>query len=155
MGNAVGRLLALPGVGEADLPPLICRRPRCNEPAVGSGQGRRREFCTDTCRRLLSREREQIRAHVAGLRHLADQYGVLDALEGPAAGHPPPPSPQRVQQPGAARSALAHLALELDLVEALVQDGLESGSPVSAAAVVSRLRLAKRQADRLMMAGDG
>lgn len=151
MPEAAARLRARPGAQAAALPALICRRPVCPNPVMANPRGRRRDFCHDRCRRAFAREQEQIRAQVSALRVLAAQYGVLGAFDEPAGSasyatrRPPPPLTD------AARSALAHIALELDLAEAAVEDGRESGDAVSAEAVVGRLRVAKRQADRLLL----
>lgn len=154
MADAAARLRSLPGAREPalpPLPPLVCRRPSCSNPVVAKARGRRRDFCHDDCRRALAREQEQIRAHVTALRALAEQYGVLAAFDDPAGSAPsesrrrPPP----LVEP--ARTALAHIALELDLAEAAVEDGRESGNAVSAEVVVGRLRAAKRQADRMLL----
>lgn len=150
MADAAARLRALPTATTPDVPPLICRRPACPNPVVANPRGRRAEFCSTTCRRLLDREREQIRARIASLRVLADRYGVHDAFDaahdasGPSPSHPPPPV-------DAARAALAHLALALDLAEVVVEQAQQAGGLVAAETVIGRLRLAKRQADRMLL----
>jgi predicted nucleic acid-binding Zn ribbon protein len=129
-----------------------CKRPRCgNEIDPPAGRSRPREFCSDSCRNLYQREREQARNNLLEARRLAAQYEIDDtaAAEGPPRQREPAEPPQ---DPGglplAAASYLA-LALVAQALESIRVD-MQGGKPAGPDEVLARITQAKEEGDRLL-----
>jgi hypothetical protein len=129
-----------------------CKRPRCsNEIEPPEGRSRPREFCSNACRTLYQRERDQARAHLLEAHRIAAQYEVDDtAADTAAAAHdrPPQASADAGDMPPATASylALALVAQTLESLKVEIQDGLQVGIDEA----LDRLTRAKEQGDRLM-----
>lgn len=73
-----------------------CSRPRCRKPIQRTaGRGRRKEYCSDICRRTAEKELRQVRARLAHFEELVQKlridvaaYGKPDP--GETAGEEPP-----------------------------------------------------------------
>jgi hypothetical protein len=149
--QAAVRLLKVP---QADPGALrrACKRPLCgNEIDPPVGRSRPREFCSDSCRALYQRERDQARSGLLEARRLAAQYEVDDtAGDSPRrrkAGERP------ADRDGLSAATASYLAL------ALVAQALESarvdmrdGTLVAADEVLARITRAKEEGDRLLQA---
>jgi hypothetical protein len=151
--QAAIRLLSARQAGPGTLR-RACKRPRCgNEIDPPAGRSRPREFCSDTCRHLYQRERDQARNNLLEARRLAAQYEVDDTA---AAGGSPrqrtPAGPPAVPGglPAAAASYLA-LALVAQALESIRAD-LRGGTPVGPDEVLARVTRAKEEGDRLLLA---
>jgi hypothetical protein len=130
-----------------------CKRPRCgNEIDPPEGRSRPRDFCSDSCRTLYQRERDQARNNLLEARRLAVQYEIDDsaAAEGSTRqGRPPAELPA---DPGSLPSATAsHLALAL-IAQALesIRVDMQDGEPVGLEEVLARITQAKEEGDRLL-----
>lgn len=130
-----------------------CKRPRCgNEIDLPTGRSRPREFCSDDCRNLYQRERDQARSNLLEARRLALQYEIDDTA---AAEDSPqrelaerPANPRDL--PAATASYLA-LALVAQALEAIRVD-LQDGEPVGVEEALARITRAKEEGDRLLRA---
>jgi hypothetical protein len=129
-----------------------CKRPRCgNEIEPPAGRSRPREFCSDSCRNLYQRERDQVRNSLLEARRLAAQYEIDDIAPTAASAHQhgpveSPASPEGVPPAAASYLALALVAQVLESIRVEMQDG----QPVSVNETLARLTQAKEQGDRLL-----
>ncbi len=129
-----------------------CKRPRCsNEIEPPAGRSRPREFCSNACRTLYQRERDQARAHLLEAHRIAAQYEVDDTA-GVAAAAPEDQPQQTAADAGdmppatASYLALALVAQTLESIRVEMQDG----RPVGTDEAMDRLTRAKEQGDRLL-----
>lgn len=129
-----------------------CKRPRCgNEVSPPTGRSRPRVFCSDNCRNLYQRERDQARNILFEARRLAIQYEIEDAA---TAADPP----QRVgwaeppaSLPASPALTASHLALSL-IAQALesIRVDLQDGEQLGLEEALARIISAKVEGDRLM-----
>jgi len=129
-----------------------CKRPRCsNEIDPPAGRSRPREFCSNACRTLYQRERDQARAGLLEAHRLAAQYEVDDTAEDAVAACHDGPEQSAVEAgdvppAGASYLALALVAQVLESIRVEIQDG----QPVGIDEAMDRLTRAKEQGDRLL-----
>lgn len=150
-GQAAVRLLPIrqPGL---DTLRRACKRPRCgNEIDPPVGRSRPRDFCSDNCRTLYQRERDQARNILHEARRLAVQYEIDDtaAAEGSTQQQGPaelPANPGSLPPATASHIALALIAQALESIRVDIQDG----EPVLLEEALARITHAKEEGDRLL-----
>jgi predicted nucleic acid-binding Zn ribbon protein len=126
-----------------------CKRPRCgNEIDRPAGRSRPREFCSDECRNLYQRERDQARNVLFEARRLALQYEIDETAAAESSLHGTG-SPERV--PNSTGPSPSHLALSL-VAQALesIRVDLQDGVPLDLEGVLARMARAKEEGDRLL-----
>jgi hypothetical protein len=126
-----------------------CKRPRCgNEIDPPPGRSRPREFCSDVCRNLYQRERDQARNVLMEARRLALQYEIDETAtaEPSAHGTDSPEQPISSRGPSPSHLALALVAQTLESIRVDLQDGVT----LDLEGVLARMTRAKEDGDRLL-----
>lgn len=129
-----------------------CKRPRCgSEIGPPAGRSRPRDFCSDNCRVLYQRERDQARSNLLEARRLAAQYEIDDTA--PAGDSPqqrgpaePPASPGGLPPAMASYLAIALIAQALESIRVDIRDG----EPLGIKEALARITQAKEEGDRLL-----
>jgi hypothetical protein len=129
-----------------------CKRPQCgHEIESPRGRSRPREFCSDICRNLYQRERDQARNALLEARRLAQQYGIDEtpaSEPAPAIAEQPQRPPSVPGLPSVTSSQLA-LSLIAQVLESIRVD-LHDGVPLDLDGVLARITKAKEDGDRLL-----
>jgi hypothetical protein len=129
-----------------------CKRTRCgNEIDLPAGRSRPRQFCSDACRVLYHRERDQARSALLEARRLAAEYEIDEtgmtvpvphALELPER----PASLPSLASVGPGYLALSLIAQALESIRVDIRDGI----PLDFEGVLARITAAKEAGDRLL-----
>jgi predicted nucleic acid-binding Zn ribbon protein len=130
-----------------------CKRPRCgNEIDPPVGRSRPREFCSDECRNLYQRERDQARNVLLEARRLALQYEIdeTETAEPSAHGTGLPDRPSSSKGPSSSHLALSLVAQALESIRVDLQDGVT----LDLEEVLVRMTRAKEDGDRLLRTYD-
>jgi predicted nucleic acid-binding Zn ribbon protein len=126
-----------------------CKRPRCgNEIWPPAGRSRPREFCSDECRNLYQRERDQARNTLMEARRLALQYEIDETT----ANEPPTQGVVLAKRSSVSTGpSPSHLALSL-VAQALesIRIDLRDGVTLDLEGVLDRITRAKEEGDRLL-----
>jgi hypothetical protein len=149
--QAVVRLLPIPQPGTGILR-RACKRPRCsNEIDPPAGRSRPREFCSDACRSVYHRERNQARNTLLEARRLAEQYEIDETAVTEPAPHAAELPERPPGLPSLASVRPGHLALSL-IAQALesIRVDLQDGVPLDLEGVLVRISTAKEEGDRLL-----
>jgi predicted nucleic acid-binding Zn ribbon protein len=126
-----------------------CKRPRCgNEIDPPAGRSRPREFCSDECRNLYQRERDQARNVLLEARRLAFQYEIDETATGEPSTHGTGSPERPSSSPGPSPSHLA-LSLVAQALESIRVD-LQDGVTLDPEGVLARITRAKEDGDRLL-----
>ena len=109
-----------------------------------------RDFCSDNCRTLYQRERDQARNNLLEARRPAMQYEIDDTaateLSPRQRGPELSATPGSLPSPTASYLALALIAQALESIRVDMQDG----EPVGVEEVLARITQAKEEGDRLL-----
>jgi hypothetical protein len=129
-----------------------CKRPLCgNEVGLPTGRSRPREFCSDDCRNLYQRERDQARNQLLEARRLAQQYELDDVAA--AEGSPQPrgvaEQPANPHSGPVATASYLALALVAQALEGIRVDMLD-GEPIGLEEALARITRAKEEGNRLL-----
>lgn len=136
-------------------PPTLrraCKRPRCgNEVDPPTGRSRPREFCSDDCRNLYQRERDQARNNLLEARRLAAQYEIDDTSAAEGSTQQRGPTEPSANPSGLASATASYLALAL-VAQALetIRVDMQYGEPIGLEEVLARITQAKEEGDRLL-----
>lgn len=126
-----------------------CKRPRCgNEIDPPAGRSRPREFCSDVCRNLYQRERDQARNVLMEARRLALQYEIDETAAAESSAHGTDSPERLVSSTGPSPSHLA-LSLVAQALESIRVD-LQDGVTLDPEGVLARMTRAKEDGDRLL-----
>lgn len=126
-----------------------CKRPRCgNEIDPPAGRSRPREFCSDVCRNLYQRERDQARNVLMEARRLALQYEIDETAVAGSSAHGTDSPERLVSSTGPSPSHLA-LSLVAQALESIRVD-LQDGVTLDPEGVLARMTRAKEDGDRLL-----
>lgn len=126
-----------------------CKRPRCgNEIDPPVGRSRPREFCSDECRTLYQRERDQARNVLLEARRLALQYDIDETVTAEPSTHGTgsPEGPSSSTGPSPSHLALSLVAQALESIRLDLQDGVT----LDLEGVLARMTRAKEDGDRLL-----
>lgn len=128
-----------------------CKRPRCgNEIDPPPGRSRPREFCSDECRNLYQRERDQARNVLLEARRLALQYEIDEMVTAEPSDHGSgvPDRPPDSTVPSSSHLALSLVAQALESIRVDLRDGVA----LDLEGVLARMTRAKEDGDRLLRA---